>query len=238
MGCGLMEVAIPLMLAGTASQMYASNAEGGAENRAVANEMRRQREYQQRATGLFNQSLGQSAPQAAQQQIQQGRQQALQAGQPAMQMPYAASTVPLPGGQDRLSQARLSSQLGLGQQANANLQGYGNYPLQQSLKDMDIGGQLGVVNREASQSAGVLPAELQQASQSQSGLTGIGQLLSAGGLLAGLGSLAAAPAAGAGSAAGASGVFDWSNPATWGAEYVQPMASGAYNILPSAAAAW
>jgi len=59
-----------------------------------------------------------------------------------------------------------------------------------------------------------------------------------GGLLAGLGSLAAAPAAGAGSAAGASGVFDWSNPATWGAEYVQPMASGAYNILPSAAAAW
>ena len=165
MGCGLMEVAIPLMLAGTASQMYASNAEGGAENSAVANEMRRQREYQQRATGLFNQSLGQSAPQAAQQQIQQGRQQALQAGQPAMQMPYAASTVPLPGGQDRLSQARLSSQLGLGQQANANLQGYGNYPLQQSLKDMDIGGQLGVVNREASQSAGVLPAELQQASQ-------------------------------------------------------------------------
>lgn len=209
MGCGA--ISLLAMLAGTGAQEYGNVSASNAMNQKVSEEMARQKAFQKQASELFQQSLGQSAAPTAQQQIQQGVGQSLGATTNAGKIPFGTASVPLPGTGDDLAQAQLQAQLGLGQQNNAAFQGYGNYGFQQGLKDQSIGGQLGVVNSEARQSAGVLPTELQQAQGSQQGIQALGQLLSTVGLLAGLGSLTAAPAGGA--VTGAPGAFD----SSWGA---------------------
>jgi len=187
MGCGAI-AGLALGLGGFGASEAASSMEGNAENQKLQAELARQKQYGQQGRNLFNQSLGQSTPQAATQQITQGAQQALGVGRPASQIPFGVSTVPLPGQQGQRAQGQLGATLGAGQQSNATLQGYGNYGLQQWLKDQSIGSQLGVNNMNAQRSAQVLPMELQQASQSQQGLASLGKLLSAAGLLTGLGS--------------------------------------------------
>ena len=200
MGCGALEVGIPLMLAGTGAQIGANVMEGNAMNSKVSAELARQSAFQKRGTGVFQQSLGQSTPQAAQQQIGQGQQQYTQAMQGA-KLPMLSQPGTLPNDTSRIIDTATQARNNMSNMANANLQGYGNYGLQQHLKDLQAGSQLGVIGNEAQQSAGVLPTELAQARQSQAGLSSIGQLLSTVGSLAGMYGLmspaAAAPTAAA-----------------------------------------
>ena len=186
------------MLAGTGAQMGANVMEGNAMNSKASAELARQSAFQKRGTGVFQQSLGQSTPQAAQQQIGQGQQQYTQAMQGA-KLPMLSQPGALPNDTSRIIDTSTQARNNMSNMANANLQGYGNYGLQQHLKDLQAGSQLGVIGNEAQQSAGVLPTELAQARQSQAGLSSIGQLLSTVGSLAGMYGLmspaAAAPTA-------------------------------------------
>jgi len=193
MGCGALALLGGLgaagMGAGAVGSANVAKQRGQNMNEDVAREMARQRSYQDQASMLFKQSLAQSTPQAANQQIHQGAQQSLQANKPASQIPFGVSSVALPDNQDAQAQSRLATTLGMGQRANAAMQGYGNYSLQQGLKDQSIGNQLGVINSEAYRSLQPLPYEIQQSSQDLQKtemysrlLSGLGQMMLSGGM--------------------------------------------------------
>jgi hypothetical protein len=184
-------------------------------NAAAAAELERQQGYQKRASSTFQESLGQSTPEAAQRQIGQGSEQALREYQTLANAPLsvsAASQNVAPTQNSTVDTARNQQYDKMMGGLNAANQGYGNYTLQQYLKNLQAGSQLGIIGSEAQASSGVLPLELQDASQSWSGLQGIGSLLQAAGGLMGLygavnpslaGANAAAESAAAGGAAGA-----------------------------------
>jgi hypothetical protein len=219
MGCGTL-VALGLMGAGLGASEGASVMEGRAMNSKAQNELARQRAYQHRGMGVFNQSLGQSTPQAAQQQIGQGQRQALQSSQmsalPLMALPSAPNE-PFSSVANAASGAESNRAIG----SNAALQGYSNYGLQQYLKDLSAGSQLGLISNQAQQSENVLPVELQQASQSQQGLSSLGQLLSAAGMLTGIGSMT-----------GAFGAAPLANAPTAGTYFGAPYGAGTGGPLP------
>ena len=193
MGCGAL-VGLGLMGAGTGLSEWGNVRAQGAMESAAQNELARQRGYQQRATGVFNQSLSQSTPQAAMQNIGQGQQQYLsamrQAALPQLGLPSNVANLPGSNIVDTGEKARAAQTLG----AASDLGGYGNYELQNRLNSLNTWPQLNIIGNEAQQSANVLPLELQQASQSQTGLQSIGQLLNMAGMMTGLYGLTQAPA--------------------------------------------
>jgi hypothetical protein len=194
MGCGTLA---GLALAGTGAglQAGASASENSKMNSAVGAELARQNQFSNQAKDVFNQSLGQSTPQSAQQQIQQGAQQSLGT---LASIPGAQFSLPQPvGGTNAGNTAGTNAQGVLNvnsNNANAGLQGYGNFPLQQYLKDLQAKNQLGVINNNAQGWANILPYQLQNAATSSQGLSDIGSLLGAiGGPLTAYSMMGSAP---------------------------------------------
>lgn len=186
-------VAAPLLISalGTGLSMTANTEEQNSANKAAENEINLQNQFAQQGKNVFENSLSQSTPQAVQKQINQGQQTA--ANQ------YAAlQSQGLPGAslntesnpQPQQSQATENAQVGakIGQQnaASAALQGYNASDVAQYIKDLQAKTQLGQIGTFAQQSENTLPAQLQQALQSQSTLSGIGSLLSSLGNLGGI----------------------------------------------------
>lgn len=190
MGCGTL-AALGLTLTGTGAQFAGQQKERSAANAAVGAELGRQQGFLNRAQPVFQQSLAQSTPSAAQQQIGQGQQQALQDINRVQAIPLSAS-MPSFGNVNTANQV---ARQGLANKAYSEFKGYSNYPLQQYIKDLSAGSQLGLIGSEAQASEGVLPYELQQAAQSQQGLEALGSLLQMGGMLTGLSGLLKAPTA-------------------------------------------
>ena len=196
MGCGTI-AGLGLAAAGAGVNMYANNQVRGKMNDLTNQEMARNQGFQQKAQGVFNNSLQQSIPQAANQQIGQGQQQLAGLIQNAQQVPLSSS-IPSFGNVNTMAEGAKTA---MSNKAASDLGGYSNYTLQQRLKDQQAGSQLGVIGNEAQGWANVLPAQLQQAQGSEQGLQALGQLLGAGGLLTGLSGLGAAPVTGTANAA-------------------------------------
>jgi hypothetical protein len=168
MGCGTI-AGLALSLAGAGTQEVASSNAQDAMNGVTQNEINQQNQFAQKGKQVFQQSLGQSTPAAANKQIQQGTQQAANSITQAQAVPLSAQE---------------SARQGLSNSAASNYYGQSNYPLQQYLKDLSANSQLGVIGNQSAQVARNFPVYLQQAQQSQNGLAGIGSLLgTAGGLL-------------------------------------------------------
>lgn len=180
-----------------------------AQNNTVNDELTRQQGFQKQAGNLFNQSLGTSGVDTAQKTIADSAAKQTQQYQQLSNTPIQSASSPV--AVDPVVQARADSQTQQQQGAGAQLQGYNQWGVDQAIKNMLASQQLGVVGSQAQASANTLGPRLQQAGQSQAGLTGLGSILNTLGTVAGVGgSLLTAPAAiapetaaqGAGMAAG------------------------------------
>jgi hypothetical protein len=161
-----------------------------AMNKATQNEINQQNNYAKQGQQVFQQSLAQSTPGAAQQQIQQGQQQAANSIAQAQQTPLSLSQ-PSSGGQNN---ADNTARQGLSNASASNYFGQSNYPLQQYLKDLQANSQLGVIGNQSQQAARNFPTYLQAAGQAGQGLQAAGSLLGSFGGLLGAGLSSAAPA--------------------------------------------
>lgn len=195
MSCGTI-AGLVLGGAGAGVNAYAGERTHGAMNSAVNQEMARNRGYQQQGQQVFQQSLDQSTPQAAKQQIGQGQQQLAGLIQNAQAVPLSASMPSNTLGDSGVNAQAQQAKTNMSNTAASNYGGYSNYGLQQYLKDMQAQNQLGVINQNARGWANVLPAQLQDAQNSQQGLQALGSLLGTAGLVTGLGSAMSAPATG------------------------------------------
>lgn len=184
MACGTI-AALGLGLGGAGVDMYANNQVRNKMNSDTSAELARQKQYQNQASNVFDQSLNKSTPQAANQQIGQGQQQLAGLINQVQGVPLSAS---MPSFGDTNSQTQQAKQ-GMSNKAASTLGGYGNFGLQQNIKDLQANSQLGLISGQARQSANVLPYELQQAQNSEQGLQSIGSLMSMAGMLAGLGGM-------------------------------------------------
>ncbi len=189
---------IATMLAGTGMSEYAGFSENQAMNNAAGAELERQRGYQQKGIGEFEQSLAQSTPAAAQQQRQAGTQSAMNEYQKMAQVPSPTtqSYGDPSATQNKINQAGSQATVAGRGAAAAPMQGVQDWQLQQYIKDLQANSGLQQNMLNAQRSEQVLPLELQQAQQSMQGLSGIGSLVStAGGLMGLYGALNAVPSA-------------------------------------------
>lgn len=190
MSCGTL-AALGLSLAGAGTQEYANVKDNNAANAAEQQELARQAQFSNQAKGVFNQSLAQSTPQAAQNQQQQGAAQILGASKAAQLPGLSLGSVDTGQGNNANNVSYVGSQAenALNQGANAQLQGYTSGNLQQSLQDQQARNQLGAINSNASSWQAALPLQLQQAANSNSGLSALGSLLGTAGQVTGLSGL-------------------------------------------------
>lgn len=163
--------------------MYANQEDTHAMNAAASAEAQRQAGYQKQANQVFQTSLAQSSPGTAQQQMQQGQDKAQAQYQKLESIPLSTSAAPFQTGQN--GQSMVQGQTQLSNNAQAKLQGYSEWDLQQAIKNLTANQQLGIINTNASRSAGVLPYEIQQAGHTGDMLSGIGGLFGAGGSVLG-----------------------------------------------------
>lgn len=180
--------------AGTGMQI-AANAEAASAANAAANaELERQRGYQKRAQGVFDQSLAASTPQAAQQSMTAATEARTQDYAKQRSVPLSEGASPVADTQRLVSPQAVMGQDRLADAARARLAGYTEWDLQQAIKDMRASQQLGTIGNFAQGSQNVLPLELQDAARRGSGLRSLGQLFSLGGSLAAAYPGTAAPA--------------------------------------------
>ena len=185
MGCGTL-IGLALGVGGAVVKEDAASKEQDAMNQAVQQQLNQQNAFAKQGTNLFQNSLSQSTPQAMGQQQAAGAQQVLGASKAAALTPLALPSNQ--GIQDQVSSAGQQAKNSLAQQSNAQMQGYGNIGLSQYLKDLSTNSQLGVIGKQAQQSANVFPSVLQGAANSQGDLSALGSLLGTAGMLTGMGS--------------------------------------------------
>jgi len=232
-----------MQIAGNAQSQSALNSERAAENR-------QQTGFQNKAQAEVNSSLAQSTAANEQKQTATGTADrisiynALQdATAPATKTPGKTSSGNTIVGGPTAGASRRASGAGtawsnLAAKSQATEGGYSDWENQQNVKNATTMGNLSVIGTQASNAASIYPLEQQVAMQKGQPLSGWGQLLSTLGSLSMMGaSVVGAPAAGASAAdTGAGMAYDWSNPATWGNELLQPAGEGAVRVLPSSAA--
>lgn len=206
MGCGtlaLTGLGLAGIGAGAGMGMTAASQEQKGMNDAVNADLLQMQKFRQQGMDVFNKSLGQSTPQAAEQLLQQGQDRYSQAATKALATPMAQS------GASQLmptNQAVSNARANLANTASSNYKGWSNIPLQWSLQGPIDATQLGIINEQSVARNALLPTLVQLASQSQQGRASLGKLLGAVGSLAlggGLGMMGSGGAAGAGSSLGA-----------------------------------
>ena len=175
---------LALAAAGTGVSMTAAESAKKAANNQLLQQLNKQREYQKRATPIFEQSLSSSQPEEVQSYLNQDSQTNKQL------LNFVQNTMPSSTRENPLERVRSNAAINQQNQANAALQALRNFSTQQFLQNRDTSNQLGVVSGLSAASAQNSPYLINQAMQSQSGLSGIGSLMStAGGLTALAGSL-------------------------------------------------
>jgi hypothetical protein len=191
MGCGAL-IGLALSAAGTGAEEYANVSDNNAANAAANSQVSRENQLEKQGQAVFNNSLQQSTPQAAQNQQQQGAAQILGASKAAQLPGLSLGSMDTGNNANANNVSFVGSQAEnqLGQNANAQLQGYNNVNLQQSLADQQARNQLGTINSNAQTWQNAFPLQLQQAANSNSGLSALGSLLGTAGSVAGLSGLA------------------------------------------------
>lgn len=172
-------------LAGTGLSIAGQEESKSAMNDAAQAELTRQQGYGKKGQGVFQESLAKSTPGAARQQMQQGQQQALNEYAKVQDVP---SSVMPSGSADPTADKVVQARTGMSNQASAGMQGYNAFDVAQLIKDLQARTQLGQIGSFAGASEGVLPLEMQQASQKGSTLSGVGGILNS---LGGLGMMGA-----------------------------------------------
>lgn len=185
MGVGFL-VGLGLAAAGTGLEMAGAKKAQGAENDQVAQELLRQKGYQQQATGVFNQSAGQSTSENAQKQMADSAQgsQSQYAQLQASPLNQQSASI---AAQDPVTQARTQALIGQANTVQARLGGYGQWETNQQVKNLLAANQLGIIGGNAAQSARINPYEVQQASHAGDTMAGIGKLLGLAGSAVGAG---------------------------------------------------
>lgn len=188
MGCSAL-IGAALGLTGAGVQELANAKTQGQMNDVMNEQQAEQRSLQAKGQSVFQTSLGQSTSGAAAQQIQQGQDQYKTAAQNAQAVPLGVAS-PAITTQDQSANAARAA---LGNTAMSNYAGYGQYGVDQRLKDQVANSQLGVINQQSQYANSMLPTELQAAQNDFNGLRGAGSALGTAGSLIGL--------------AGSSGIF-------------------------------
>lgn len=172
MAYGAEIAALVTSLAATGLSMAGQSAQADQQNKDVSNELLRQQQYKKNATQVYQNSLMQSTPQAAKQQIAQGQQDAMEAYQKTQAIPITASAGNVGAGPTSINTPDQTARAGILNAGAAGIKGYGNFSLQQWLKDLDAKNQLGVIGNRSANSASILPYELQGAQNPYAGISG------------------------------------------------------------------
>jgi hypothetical protein len=226
----LLLAGLALSAGGAAAQAEGAAKDQSAMNTAVEDEVAQQQQYANQGRNVFEQSLSKSGPQTAQADIQQGQEQALTDYQKLEGLDLNASGQSAPFQTDKSALNVDTGRTSLSNAAQAKLQGYSEWDLQQQIKDLQANGQLGVIATNARNTANLLPYQLQAAQHAGDAWTGVGSLLSTAGGVAGslgaLGGLGEAAAATAGEAVPSTTPYIL-NPATNLFQQYVPGAAGA-----------
>lgn len=178
-------IGLALTAAGTAASSVANSEATSAENKATDNQLSQQQALQKKATGLFNQNLPGNTQQAAQSQIGSANTQLQNQYKQAALAPLTPTANPI--NVSPVVQARADQSTQQQGAANAQNQGYSQWGVNQAIQNMLAGQQIGLVNNQASQLYGTYGANMNQAAQSSSGLSGIGSILGTLGTAVGVG---------------------------------------------------
>lgn len=178
-------IGLALSAAGTVAQSSAASATRSAEDKATDSQLQQQLALQGKATQQFNQNLPGNTVQSAQQQIGNSAGNSKQLYAAAQAQPTQTSANPLT--LNPVVQARFDA--GTQNQGNASAQnaGYSQWGVNQAIQNMLAGQQLGLINNQSQSLANTLAPNLNQAGQSQAGLTGLGSILGTLGTAVGVG---------------------------------------------------
>lgn len=170
-------------VAGTGLSIAAQNEQRSAANRAMSQELARQRGYQQKASSAFAASLAGSTPAVAEDTIKAGSAERQADYAKARSVPLTSSASPLPtGASSRLVNPVASAgEDQLSDIARARLAGYTEWDMQQAIKNLRANQALAQIGNFSRGSQNILPMELQSAQNQGQGLA------FGGGLLSGLG---------------------------------------------------
>lgn len=173
-------IALAATAAGTGLQMDANRRAGQAMNDRTADELRRQRRYQQESDPVFHRSLAESSPAATQRQMDEGAAARLAAMQAVSAVPQTFSPLETPS---ESQVAGTNAQLMQQALARAKVGGYSDWDLRQWIKDLKARQELATISQFANRSNEVLPYELQDAARSSSTESALGGLLSQAGMM-------------------------------------------------------
>ena len=170
--------------AGTGVSIDAAREARDRMEQQLRGQLAKQTDFQRQATPLFQASLAESTPTAAREQIGRGESEAAQLYRQLQAVPGSSAASPL--AENALVNARTQQQIGQQNRAQAALQGYRNFSLQQWLKDQQARENLGIVSNLSQSSAALTPYLLQGAQNSTQNLAAVGSLLGTAGSLAGV----------------------------------------------------
>lgn len=173
-----------LAVAGTGLEVAGAQQSQRAMNHTVEDELNVQAGLGRQAQQAYQNSAAQSTVEQAQGQQQKGQQQAAQLYQQLQSVPLQQQSSIGTG--DPVTQARTSEYIGQQNKAGSALQGYSQYGLSQSLKDLLAQEQLKNIGAQSGIYQAALPLQLQQAGQAGAPFQAIGQGLGALGSLGAL----------------------------------------------------
>ena len=152
-------------------------------NQVLRRQLGATEEFQRQATPEFQKSLGETGPIAGLRNIQQGASESSGLAAQLARLPYSSAASPIPT--DPLVQARTAADIGRSTAANAALQGFSNFSLQQWLADQRARQNLGVLSGLAGSRSEITPYLLSGAQNKGQDLAAVGSLLGTAGSLAG-----------------------------------------------------
>lgn len=162
-------------LAGTGVSVSAQQQATSRMNRAMRQQLADQRGFQRKATGLLQQNIEDSTPEAVTRDIDEG-------AVAAKALYDKVQDIPLSINEAVDTRDRGYQQL-TGEQA-AQLQGLTSQDLMRWIRNLQSNTKLGVLANQARLRASILPFELQGAQNSTAGLAGLGSLLQSAGNVA------------------------------------------------------
>ncbi len=182
---GLATVAgLALSAAGTGVSLANAAAVRARMEDVVRRQIAAAEEYQKQATPKYEAYLKESGPNVARQNIAAGEQEALARYRYLQNLPTIAAESPIEA--NRLVSAATQGRIGQANAAQAALQGFGNFNLQQWLAAQRAGQNLGVISNLAGARSAITPYLLSGAEQSGQSLAAVGSLLGTAGQLAGV----------------------------------------------------
>jgi hypothetical protein len=184
MGCGTL-LALGLGAVGTGMQVSAASQERKAMNDVANTQIQQQDALTQRGLKQFQTALGNSTPEAQVKNQQTGASQVMDASRKAAVTPLAMPGGANPNQGQAVSYGGQAIKNQLAHQANAQMQGFGNVPLQLGLSNLNTNSNMGLIGSTSQRLASIYPFLMQNAAQSQSGRASAGNLLGSLGMMLG-----------------------------------------------------